>query len=215
MADSDHSMRFARVTRRVALWGAAAAAIAPRGASAQAHNRPSLYPSAPSDLDPVASLWREWEAAHERVQHLSRRMQKLEIELAERTDCLGMRVKLPGEEPVLIYSHEGLDRLVGDRTDVDEIHKQAAAELDARQARFEAVADDVEYFSTMRAEQSEFSRAESLLDAMATTQAASLAGVAGKLDAVSRWGAAWEERPKEFPWPQIRSAHQDLVRLAL
>ncbi|WP_189506383.1 hypothetical protein [Tianweitania populi] len=142
-------------------------------------------------------------------------MQELEIELAERTDCLGMRVTLPGEGPVLVYSHEALDRLVSDRTDVDEIRRKAAAELDERQARFEAVADDVEYFSTMKAEQAAFKQAEALLDTMATTQAASLAGVANKLEAVSRWGAAWDEHPKEFPWPQIRSAHQDLVRLAL
>ncbi|GHD21346.1 hypothetical protein ACFOEZ_19935 [Tianweitania populi] len=213
MAGITNTTRFACVTRRVALWGIAAAAAAPQSASANALNHISLYAAAPTD--PVASLWREWEAVHERVQHLSRRMQELEIELAERTDCLGMRVTLPGEGPVLLYSHEALDRLVGDRTDVDEIRRQAAAELDERQARFEAVADDVEYFSTMKAEQGAFKQAEALLDAMAITQAASLAGVANKLEAVSRWGAAWDEHPKEFPWPQIRSAHQDLVRLVL
>ena len=214
MADSDHSMKFACVTRRVALWGAAATAIAPLGASAKAQSLPTRYaPSVPPDADPVASLWREWEAAHERVQRLSRRMQELEIELAERTDCLGMRVTLPGQGPVLVYSHEALDRLVSDRTDVDDIRKQAAAELEERQARFEAVADDVEYFSTMKAEQAAFSQAEALLDAMVSTQAASLAGVAAKLEAVSRWGADWDEHPKEFPWPQIQSAYQDLVRL--
>lgn len=40
-----------------------------------------------------------------------------------------------------------------------------------------------------------------------------LAGVAGKLDAVLREGEAWEEC-SEFPWPQIRSALNDLVRIA-
>jgi len=52
---------------------------------------------------------------------------------------------------------------------------------------------------------------EDLLEALATTPATSLAGVAGKLDAV-REGETCEECG-EFPWPQIRSAFGDLMRI--
>jgi hypothetical protein len=37
--------------------------------------------------------------------------------------------------------------------------------------------------------------------------------VAGKLDTVMREGEAWQECSSSFPWPQIRSARDDLVRL--
>lgn len=40
----------------------------------------------------------------------------------------------------------------------------------------------------------------------------SSAGVAAKLDAVLREGNIWEDG-SEFPWPQIRSALDDLARI--
>ncbi|WP_157384433.1 hypothetical protein [Nitratireductor soli] len=67
--------------------------------------------------------------------------------------------------------------------------------------------------SSIKAEQEAFKRAEALLGAMATTQAASFAGVASKLDSVVRWGEAWAEHPSASPWPQIRSAHGELAAL--
>ncbi|MER9134645.1 hypothetical protein NKI08_34255, partial [Mesorhizobium sp. M0768] len=56
-------------------------------------------------------------------------------------------------------------------------------------------------------------RAADLLEAFSTTPATTLAGVAGKLDAVLREGEAWKEC-SEFSWPQVRSALSDLVRIA-
>ncbi len=219
MADSDHSTRFACVTRRVALGGAFAAASGwgvRDKAQAQNLALSGMAAGSPSHQtpDPVVSLWREWAALHERVQFLCHRQQELEVELAERVDCLGTMVAIPGEEPVYVCSMEGLDRVVGARTDMAAIRKKVQAELAAKQAHFEAVAEEIGYFSGLRAEQEGFRRIKVLLDALATTPATSLAGVAGKLDAVLHEGEAWEECSSDFPWPQIRSARDDLVRIA-
>jgi hypothetical protein len=212
MADSDNTRVCPSVTRRLALWSGAAAVCGVFGKAAQARG------FAPPDTatafdDPAVSLWRDWAVTHERVQRLGRRQQELEVELAERVDCLGTLVSVPGGEPVYVCSTHALDRLIGERTDMAAIRVQAEAELAQQKARFEAVADEIDYFSTMKAEQEAFQRAEALLEAMAATRANSLAGVAGKLDAVVRWGEAWAEYPSTFPWQQIRSAHGDLVSL--
>jgi hypothetical protein len=150
---------------------------------------------------------------HDKVQFLCRRQQELEVELAERVDCPGTMVPVPGGESVYVCSIEGLDRVIGARTDMAAIRTKAPSELAARQARFEAVAEEIGYFSGLRAEQEGFRRIKVLLEALSTTPATSLAGVAGKLDAVLHEGEAWEECSSEFPWPQIRSARDDLTRI--
>lgn len=219
MADSDHSTRFVCVTRRVALGGAFAAATGWARDDAQARSfatlnaATNLLPDRASSPDPAVSLWREWAAVHERVQFLCNRAQELEVELAERVDGLGTMVSVPGGEPVYVCSKEGLDRVVGTRTDMASIRMKALAELASKQAQFEAVAEEIGYFSGLRAEQEGFQRIKVLLEALSTTPATTLAGVAGKLDAVMREGEAWEESSSAFPWPQIRSARDDLVRI--
>ena len=212
MADSDNTRVCPSVTRRLALRGAVAAGCAVLGEAAQARGFSALDTTTAIG-DPAVPLWRDWAATHERVQRIGRRQQELEVELAERVDCLGTLVRVRGGEPVYVCSTHALDRLIGERTDMAAIRLQAEAELAQKQARFEAVADEIGYFSSMKAEHEAFQRAEALLDAMASTRAASLAGVAGKLDAVVRWGEAWAEHPSTFPWQQIRSAHADLVAL--
>jgi hypothetical protein len=155
MADCDHSTRFACVTRRAALWGGAAAVTGwTLRKDAQAQNL--VMPGAA--LDPAVSLWREWAAVHERVQVLCNRQQELEVELAERVDGLGTMVRVPGGEPVYVCSMEGLDRVVGERTDMGAIRIKAKAELKSRQSQFEAVAEEIGYFSGLRAEQEGFQR---------------------------------------------------------
>jgi len=210
MADSDHSTRFACVTRRVALRGGVAAATGwALREDAQAQNLVSQG----AETDPAVSLWREWAAVHERVQFLCHRQQELEVELAERVDGLGTMVPVPGGEPVYVCSMEGLDRVIGARTDMAAIRMKAQAELALRQAQFAAVAEEIGYFTGLRAEQEGFRRIKLLLEALSTTPATSLSGVAGKLDAVMHEGETWEECSSEFPWPQIRSARDDLMRI--
>ena len=52
--------------------------------------------------------------------------------------------------------------------------------------------------------------AEELLKVLSETPATTLAGVAAKLDAVLKEGQSSEDDAK-FPWPQIRSAFEDIA----
>ncbi|MER9059945.1 hypothetical protein [Mesorhizobium sp. M0698] len=92
------------------------------------------------------------------------------------------------------------------------LREKAEADLAAHQARWDAAAEEGGYTAALRDEREAGDRAEDLLEAFSTTPATTLAGVAGKLDAVLREGEAWEGS-SEFPWPQIRSALSDLVRM--
>jgi hypothetical protein len=213
MADSDHSMRFACVTRRMALGGAVVAATGcALGGNALARSL-AIVDCAPIPTpDATVALWREWQAAHELAERLYRRQQELEVELAERVDCLCTVIVLPDGEGVTICSKAALDRVIGDRTDMAAIRARAEADLAERQARWDAADREIGYSVALKAEREAEQREESLLKALSATPASSLAGVAGKLDAVMRRDEAWEDYSKH-PWPQIRSARDDLVRL--
>lgn len=208
MTGSDHSTSLFCVTRRKALagWVVGAGGWAFGGAASTRAGASDATP------DPALRLWRDWAAVHVRAQQLCRRQQALECELAERVDFVGTVVGVPGGEQTVICSVEALDRLIGTRTDMAAIRARAVAELAARQASFEATATEIGYFDGLRAERAAFARIEALLEALATTPAVSLAGVAGKLDAVLREGEVWEDR-SAFPWPQIRAARDDLIRI--
>jgi hypothetical protein len=78
-------------------------------------------------------------------------------------------------------------------------HGRYPHELASRQAQLEAVAEEIGHFSGLRAEEEGFRRIKILLEALSTTPATSLAGVAGKLDAMMREGGAWEECSSAFP----------------
>ncbi|MER8395712.1 hypothetical protein NKH10_28295 [Mesorhizobium sp. M1340] len=92
------------------------------------------------------------------------------------------------------------------------LRDKAEADFAAHQARWDAAAEETGYTAAFRAEREAGEKMQDLLQAFSTTPATTLAGVAGKLDAVLREGEAWEEC-SEFPWPQIRSAFGDLVRV--
>ncbi|NGN45332.1 hypothetical protein G6N74_30270 [Mesorhizobium sp. CGMCC 1.15528] len=213
MADSDHSMSFACVTRRMALGGAVVAVTgAALGGNAQARSL-AIPDSAPiSTPDPALALWQEWQAAHELAEQLHLRQQELEVELAERVDFLCTVINLPNGEGVTICSKTALDRVIGDRTDMAAIRSRAEADLAERQARWDAADREIGYSVALKAEREAEEREESLLKALSVTPATSLAGVAGKLDAVLRRDEAWEDYSKH-PWPQIRSARDDLVQI--
>ncbi|TPN81003.1 hypothetical protein FJ987_18600 [Mesorhizobium sp. CU2] len=89
---------------------------------------------------------------------------------------------------------------------------QAEADLAAHQARWDAAAQEIGYSATLRAEREAADRAEDLLEALSETPAISLAGVAAKLDAVLTEGRSSED-DAEFPWPQIRSALNDVIQI--
>ncbi|WP_395450030.1 hypothetical protein ACHMW7_09590 [Aminobacter sp. UC22_36] len=210
MADSDHSMSFGCVTRRLALGGLFVAGVGRAFGASRATAASDVMPDpAP---DPAVVLWRDWNAAYEQAMWRCDRLQELEAALAERVDGLWTVVSVPGGEETIVCSKAALDRIIGERTDMAEIRDRAEAELDARQAHFEVVATEIGYFEGLRAEQAGFAECAALLEALSGTPAVSLSGVVGKLDAVLRNGADWEDR-SAFPWPQIRSAREDLMRI--
>ncbi|WP_406872624.1 hypothetical protein WHT83_00060 [Aminobacter sp. P9b] len=213
MADSDHSMSLGCVTRRLALGGLFVVSggwTFGGNALARATAATDVVP-APTP-DPAVAVWRDWNAAYEQAMWRCDRLQELEAAVAERVDGLWTVVSSPDGEETVVCSMAAVDRIIGERTDMGEIRARAEAELDARQAHFEVVATEIGYFEGLRAEQAGFARVAALLEALSGTPAVSLSGVVGKLDAVLRNGADWEDR-SAFPWPQIRSAREDLMRI--
>ncbi|MER9566708.1 hypothetical protein [Mesorhizobium sp. M0571] len=112
-----------------------------------------------------------------------------------------------------VYSIEALSEVLGKGLNTAALREKAEADFAAHQARWDAAAEEIGYTAAVRAEPETGDRAKDLLEAFSTTPATTVAGVAGKLDAVLREGEAWEEC-SEFPWSQIRSALSDLVRIA-
>jgi len=163
--------------------------------------------------DPALALWREWETAHDLTQRLCRRQQRLETRLVSSVGFPSATVRLPEGEDVTVHSIEALNEVLGKGSDMAVLRENAEADFAAHQARWDAAAEETGYTAALRAECEAGDRAQDLLEAFSTTPATTLAGVAGKLDAVLREGEAWEEC-SEFPWPQIRSALSDLVRIA-
>lgn len=69
-----------------------------------------------------------------------------------------------------------------------------------------------DYEAVLRAESVAGARALNLLEQFSEIPAASLAGVVAKLDAVLAEGQPSED-DAEFPWPQLRSVLEDIVRI--
>ncbi|MES0123227.1 hypothetical protein NKL05_14160 [Mesorhizobium sp. C420B] len=209
MTDSDNITSLPFVTRRRVLAGTVVATTAwtlESNASA-GDARTTTVPS-----DPALALRREWQTAHKLTNRLCRRQQRLETKLVE---CVGfpcVDVRLPEGEDVTVHSIEALNEVLGKGPAMAALREKAEAELAAHQARWDAAAEETGYTAALRAEREACDRAKDLLEAFSTTPATTLAGVAGKLDAVLREGEA--EGCSEFPWPQIRSALSDLVRIA-
>lgn len=208
MADSDNSMTLPFVTRRrVLVGGMITSTTLVLEKSAVAGN-----PVATSTPDPALVLWREWQNAH-MTERLCRRQQRLETRLVESVGFPCVTIRLPAGEDVMLHSIEALNEVFGKGPDMAALRETAEADFAAHLARWDAAAEETGYSAILRAERKAGDRAEDLLEAFSTTPATTLAGVAGKLDAVLREGEAWEEC-SEFPWPQIRSALSDLIRIA-
>ncbi|MER9431619.1 DUF2274 domain-containing protein [Mesorhizobium sp. M0482] len=210
MADSDNTTTLSFVTRRRVLAAGmitSTALVVEKNAFAESPAAPSMPP------DPALALRREWQTAHKLTNRLCRRQQRLETRLVE---CVGfpcVDVRLPEGEELTVYSIEALDQVLGNGPDTAALREKAETELAAHQARWDAAAEKTGYIAALRAEREAGERATDLLEAFSTTPATTLAGVAGKLDALLREGEAGEEC-SEFPWPQIRSALSDLVRIS-
>ncbi|MER9593998.1 hypothetical protein [Mesorhizobium sp. M0244] len=210
MGDSDNTTTLPSVTRRQVLAGGmitfTALGIEDRALAGNAG-------ATNTSPDPALVLWREWERAHKQTERLCRRQQRLETRLVESVGFPCATVRLSAGEDVTVHSIEALNEVLGNGPDMAALREKAEADLAAHQAHWDSAAGETGYTAALRAEREAGDRAEHLLEAFSTTPATTLAGVAGKLDAVLREGEAWEEC-SEFPWPQIRSALSDLVRIA-
>ncbi|WP_206075258.1 hypothetical protein [Mesorhizobium tamadayense] len=207
MADSDHTTPLSFVTRRRVL-GATAIAIAGWDKNALASDAATV--SMPSD--PAVAIWREWQDAHNLTERLCRQQQSLERRLAGTVGFPCATIRLSGGEHVTLHSLQALHEVLGPGPADAAIRAKAEADFLARQARWDAVDKEIGYSATLRAEREAADRAEDMLEILVQTPATSLAGVAAKLDAVLREGEICEDG-FEFPWPQIRSALDDLIRL--
>lgn len=210
MADSDNTTTLTYVTRRRVLAGTVVATTAwklERNATRSVGGTTNVR------SDPALALWREWEKAHKQTKRLCRMQQRLETRLVKSVGFPCVTVRLGEGEQVTVHSIEMLNEVLGKAPDMAALRHKAEAQFAAHQARWDEAADEIGYTGTLRAERDAGDRVEDLLEAFSTTPATTLAGVAGKLDAVLREGEAWEEC-SEFPWAQVRSALSDLVRIA-
>lgn len=207
MADSDNSTTLSFVTRRKMLAGSAIA-MGAWGSGAFAGGSIADEASA----DPVLALWHKWQDAHRLTDRLCRQQQGLERQLAETVGFPFALIQLSDGGPVAAYSREAIADVLRLAPEEAAACARAEAEFATREARWDSADQEAGYSAAVRAEREAGDRASDLLDAMAATPATSLAGVAAKLDAVLREGKVLEDG-SEFPWPQIRSALDDLARI--
>lgn len=207
MADSDNTRACPSVTRRMLLTGTVATAAAWPFQNGAAVARPLAGNSA---FDPTLMLWRDWEAAHLKRAALCRKQQRLETQLAKKIGFPCAEVHLQDEEIVSVSSQGDIEELFGEAPELADLRAKAEADLAAHQARWDTEDMRIGYSAAWRAELAAADREQELLEVLAATPATTLAGVAGKLDAILREGESFEEC-EEFPWPQVRSALVDLV----
>lgn len=208
MADSDTTTTLPIVTRRRVLAGTAIAMAACQPA---AFARNDL--EADQSADPAVAVWGKWQAASEQTEWLRRQQQRLERKLVETVGFPCTTIQLSDGERVAVHSLEALQEVLGFRPADAAARAQAEADIAAHQARWDAADKEIGYSAMLLAEREAAERVEALLEALSEAPATSLAGVAAKLDAVLREGED-SQHSGEFPWPQIRSARDDIGRIS-
>lgn len=205
MADSDNSTTLPSVTRRRVM---TLTAIAMVGSQQTVFARDDLEKDQAPDR--AVTVWRDWQDAHNLTVRLCREQQRLERKLAETVGFPCAIILESNGESVTLHSPKEIRELLGIDPIDSAVRTKAEADLAAHQARWDAADSAIGYSATLRAEHDAADRAEALLEVLSETPATTLAGVAAKLDAVLRVGQSSED-DAEFPWPQIRSAFEDIA----
>ncbi|EKF61527.1 hypothetical protein QWE_03120 [Agrobacterium albertimagni AOL15] len=209
MADSDNSRTLPVVTRR-RLLSASATWLAGQVGGVDV----GLYfvYGRTNRGDPALMLWQEWWAAHQQVEKLCRRQQRLETALIDALGFPHVDIALPDQDYVVAaFSVEEIDRRFGDVPADAEAKMRAQAVLAERQAVWDTLDERLGYSRAKQAEDEAFALRAERLNELFAKQAHSVAGVAAKLHAVLAMG---EDSPAdEFPWPQIRAAMADLLNI--
>lgn len=203
MADSDNTRSLPAVTRERLL------AIAAR--SLPANDHPTFASPSP---DPALSLWSAWDATYQRACRLGRRQQRLErgvIAIAGGFPNVTFRV-LEQDEPVTVESVKAIDRWLGDGPETTTARAEAKATLAARQQAWDEANERIGYSRACETERDAQDEYDQLAETLWESSASSAAGVAAKLHAMMVIGEN-REGCEEFPWPQIRSALTDLLRI--
>lgn len=208
MADSDDTTTLSSVTRRTLLTGTMAATATwpfeygAGAAEALAGN---------AACDPALALWHAWKAACLNAAALCQKQQSLETQLVNTVGFPHAEVYLPDEDvTVAVWRQGDIGDYFGRDPAFANIRVKAETDLAAHQARWDAEDERIGYSAALRAERIAADREQELVDALIATPATTLAGVAGKLDAVLREGEYFEECT-DFPWPLVRSAFDDIV----
>ncbi|MBM7048442.1 hypothetical protein [Rhizobium lusitanum] len=213
MADTDNTRFCPSVTRRTLMTGTLAATAAwPFHSDAAAAETEGLEMDL-SSLDPALALWLEWKAACREVEALARKERKLEFKLVQDIGYPCAFLEIPNDmERLSVFSLEQIDELLGDNPATPDIRIMAEAELAAHQARWDAADKEIGWSAVKGQKVRAVEREEALADAMIGMPAMTIAGIAAKLDIVLREGETWEDS-SDFPWPQIRSALNDIIRI--
>ncbi len=210
MADSDNSRTLPVVTRRRLLSTSATWLAAAQVGDVDAE----LYSAddQPDGGDPALMLWQEWWAAHEQVERFCRKQQRLETALIAAVGFPHVDIAVPGQDWVVAaFTFEEIDRRFGDAPENADAKMQAKATLAEQQAAWDELDDRMGHSRAKQAEEQAFAIREERLNHLFSKPAHSVAGAAAKLHAVLAMG---EDSPvDEFPWPQIRAAVTDLLRL--
>lgn len=212
MADSDNTRTMPSVTRRKLLTATTIAAMA-----LPFHNNSfataDTLAGNPS-FDPALALWNDWRRAYLATIALCRKQQRLETSLVKTIGFPKVEVYRPGEEgAVVVCSPDAIDEVFGDNPAYAELRRKAEADLVAHQARWNTEDRRIGYSAALRAERIAVLHKQDIAEALMSTPATTLAGIAGKLDAVMREGESSEECD-EFPWPELHAILTDLVRIA-
>jgi hypothetical protein len=164
-------------------------------------------------FDPALPLWRKWKVAYLNTAALCQEQQRLESRLAKTVGFPSAEVYLPDEDTTIRVSwHGDIEELFGDHPELADLRAKAEADLAAHQARWDDADCRIGYSAAIRLERAAADHEQELVEALMETPATTLAGVAGKLDAVLHEGES-SEQCMEFPWPQLRAAFIDLVRI--
>ncbi|EHS52038.1 hypothetical protein PDO_4931 [Rhizobium sp. PDO1-076] len=210
MADSDNSRTLPVVTRR-RLLSASATWLKGKVGGGDAGLQ---FDYGRSDRgDPTLALWQEWWLAHEQVEKLCRRQQRLETALIAAVGFPHVDIVFPDQDRVVAaFSLEDIDRRFAGLPEDAEAKRSARAVLVERQAAWDALDERLGYSRAKQAEEEAFALRTERLNELFAKQAHSVASVAAKLHAVLAMG---EDSPAdEFPWPQIRAAMADLLNLS-
>jgi len=205
MVDSKDTTSLLSVTRRTLLTGAITTAAVPIRVTAS---------DSPITGDPILSLWRNWQSTHAEAIAWSEKAGSLEHAMARKVGYPRVLVPtLSQGSPQWATSHGDIDAELEDVPTTEEQRRQLHSDLAAQQARWDAASASGGFNKADQNAIEASERSEELANALFALPAQGILGVIIKLALILRTGEA-EVSPKEHPWPQIQSVHDDLRRLA-